>query len=125
MGNYRKLKVWQRAQAVALRIYRSTESFPIRERYGLAAQIRRASVSVVSNIAEGCGRLGDRELTRFLRIARGSVRELECQLLLSRDLAYLPQALWDELNRDIDEISRMLNGLIRSLKTRQKKTPDS
>jgi four helix bundle protein len=114
MGDYRQLKVWQRSQGMALKIYRSTEEFPVRERYGLAAQMRRAAVSVVSNIAEGCGRQGDRELTRFLRIARGSVRELECQLLLSRELGYLEQQIWTDLDRDTEEISRMLNGLIRS-----------
>lgn len=79
--------------------------------------MRRASVSIVSNIAEGCGRQSDRELTRFLRIARGSARELECQLLLSRELGYLSQDIWRELDRDIDEISRMLNGMILSLRT--------
>jgi four helix bundle protein len=64
MGDYRQLSVWKRAHDLALEIYRSTECFPARERYGLAAQMRRAAVSVVSNIAEGCGRRGDKELTR-------------------------------------------------------------
>lgn len=115
MGDFRELSSWKRAHQVALAVYRCTNSFPNRERYGLAAQMRRAAVSVVSNIAEGCGRQGDRELTRFLRIARGSVRELECQLLLSRDLGYLPPEVWSQLDTDSQEISRMLNGLIRSL----------
>ena len=89
VGNYRQLRVWKQAHKLALEVYRSTETFPARERYGLAAQMRRAAVSVISNIAEGCGRQGDKELSRFLRIARGSVRELDCQMLLSRDLGYL------------------------------------
>ena len=97
-----------------LRVYRCTENFPTRERYGLAAQMRRAAVSVISNIAEGCGRQGDRELTRFLKIARGSIHELECQLILSHDLGYLERGTWTELDSDSKEVSRMLNGLIHS-----------
>ncbi len=82
--------------------------------------MRRAAVSVVSNIAEGCGRRGDRELTRFLKIARGSVRELECQLLLSRELGYVTPGVWTKLDGDPPEISRMLNGLIRSFRVAHK-----
>src|SRR5918995_4395892 len=74
------------AHSFALEVHWCTSSFPASERYGLAAQMRRAAVSVVSNIAEGCGRHHDPEMVYFLRIARGSVREVECQLLLSRDL---------------------------------------
>jgi four helix bundle protein len=114
MGNYRQLSVWKRAHNVALRIYRATDAFPGHERYGLTAQLRRAAVSVVSNIAEGSGRQGDREHTRFLKIARGSVCEVECQLLLSRDLGYLEAELWKPLDDDCQDMSRMLNGLIRS-----------
>jgi four helix bundle protein len=76
--------------------------------------MRRAAVSVISNIAEGCGRQGDRELARFLRIARGSIHELECQLVLSQDLGYLEREAWIDLDKDSKEVSRMLNGLIHS-----------
>jgi four helix bundle protein len=89
MGDYRQLSVWKRAHGLALRIYHATRRFPDTERYGLIAQLRRAAISVVSNMAEGSGRQSDRELARFLRIARGSVCELECQLLLARDLGFL------------------------------------
>jgi four helix bundle protein len=116
MGNFRELVVWRRAQDLALAVYRSTSSFPKEERYGLIAQMRRAAVSVSSNIAEGCGRQGDRELVRFLHIARGSVRELECQLLLSRDLGYMHSAVYAKLDSESQEISRMLNRLIRSFR---------
>ena len=68
MGDYRQLSVWKRAHGLALGVYRSTECVPARERYGLAAQMRRAAVSVISNIAEACGRRGDKELTRFLEL---------------------------------------------------------
>jgi four helix bundle protein len=108
MGNFRQLTVWQRAHAFALAIHRSTNRFPGSERYGLTAQLRRAVVSVVFNIAEGSGRLNDREFAYFLRVARGSVREVECQLLLSRDLGYLHEELWKDLDATALEISKML-----------------
>jgi four helix bundle protein len=117
MGDYRQLSVWKRAHSLALGVYRSTGSFPDRERYGLIAQLRRATISVVSNIAEGSGRQSDKELARFLRIARGSVCEVECQLLLSRDLGFLPEVSWMALDSDCREVSQMLNGLIRSLRS--------
>lgn len=114
MGNYRQLSVWKRAHELVLGVYDSTSSFPNGERYAMVAQLRRAVVSVVSNIAEGTGRQGDRELARFLRIARGSACEVECQLLLARDLGYLQSERWMSLDADCQEVSRMLNGLIRS-----------
>jgi four helix bundle protein len=116
MGDFRKLGTWQRAHKLALQVYRSTQGFPENERYGLMTQLRRAAVSVVSNIAEGAGRRNDRELARFLSIARGSVRELECQLLLSRDLGYIGSADWGVLDADTQEVSRMLNGLMKRVR---------
>lgn len=116
MGDYRQLLVWKRAHDFTLGVYRSTGSFPDLERYGLTAQIRRAAVSVVSNIVEGASRHGDRELSRFLQIAHGSACEVACQLLLSRDLGYLNSDKWMTLDADCREIGKMLNGLIRSLK---------
>lgn len=118
MGDFRQLLVWKRAHGLALQVYRCTDAFPARERYGLAAQMRRAAVSVVSNIAEGCGKQADRELARYLGIARGSVRELECQLLLSRDLGYLTLDIWPTLEAESQEISKMLNCFIRSLRSK-------
>jgi four helix bundle protein len=105
MGNYRQLLVWKRAHTLALDVYRATQRFPTEERYGLTAQLRRAAVSVVSNIAEGSGRLGDREHIRFLRIARGSVSEVECQLLLSRDLGYLGSSAWTVLDGQSQDLA--------------------
>jgi four helix bundle protein len=115
MGNYHKLSVWKRAYSLVLAIYRATKRFPDHERYGLTAQLRRASISVVSNIAEGSGRQGDREHVRFLRMAHGSVCELQCQLLLARDVGYLEGSPWKLLNDDCEQLGKMLNGLIRSL----------
>jgi four helix bundle protein len=114
MGDYRQLSVWKRAHGLALRIYHATRRFPDTERYGLIAQLRRAAISVVSNMAEGSGRQSDRELARFLRIARGSVCELECQLLLARDLGFLKSEEWMALDPECREVSKMLNALIRS-----------
>ena len=119
MGNYRRLTIWKRAHRFALEIYRVTQAFPDSERYGLVAQLRRASVSIISNIVEGSGRQGDREHMRFLRIARGSVCEAECQLLLSRDLGYLERDTWSLLDGQCQELSRMMSGLLRSLRDHQ------
>jgi four helix bundle protein len=91
MGDFRDLKVWQKAHELALDIYRTTTQFPKQEMYGLVSQMRRCAVSVGSNIAEGRGRGGDIEFARFMQIACGSLTELEYQLLLSRDLKYLPE----------------------------------
>jgi four helix bundle protein len=79
--------------------------------------MRRAAVSVVSNIAEGCGRQSDRELAYFLRVARGSVREVECQLLLSRDLGYITTEVWTALDTTAQEISKMLNGFASTVRS--------
>src|SRR2546430_6003358 len=82
MKDFRKLQVWEKAHQLALALYQVTASFPRDETYGLVSQIRRAAASIPSNIAEGCGRDGDPELSRFCTIARGSASELEYQLLL-------------------------------------------
>jgi four helix bundle protein len=115
VGSYRNLRVWKHAHRFALSVYRLTDAFPDRERYGLTAQLRRGVVSVVSNIVEGSGRAGDGDQVRFLRIARGSVCEVESQLLLSRDLGYMDRENWECLDNHCQVVSRMLTGLIRSL----------
>jgi four helix bundle protein len=117
MGDFKSLHVWKRAYAFSLQVYRLTLGFPSEERFGLTIQLRRASVSIASNIAEGCGRGGDPELCRFLRIARGSAAEVECQLLLARDLGYLTSESWRQLDEEIKRISggiRRLLGALRS-----------
>jgi four helix bundle protein len=115
MRDFRKLKVWQNAHRCALEIYRHTQGFPVDERFGLTVQLRRAAVSVASNIAEGCGRDGERDFARFLSIAAGSASEVEYQLLLARDLGYLPDELHRQLDAQNNQIKRMLNSLIRKL----------
>lgn len=89
MGDFKKLTAWQKSQELVACIYRLTNSFPVQERYGLSSQMRRAAVSVSANVAEGCGRQGDVELRRFVRISLGSLAELECQVLLSANLKFV------------------------------------
>ena len=90
MRDFRDLQVWQKAHRLVLEVYAATRSFPTDERYGLTAQVRRSAASVPTNIAEGCGRDGERDLARFISIAAGSASETEYHLLLARDLEYLP-----------------------------------
>ena len=111
MGGHRDLMVWQRAMKLVKDIYRVSDQFPRREIYGLASQIRRAAVSVPSNLAEGASRNSRGEFRQFIGTARGSLAEVETQLEIARDLGYLPVQNAQELLREVDEISRMLAGL--------------
>ena len=115
MGNFRKLVVWQHAHQLSLSVYRATVSFPRTEVYGLTSQMRRASVSTGANIAEGCGRNGDRELLRYVRIALGSANELENHVILAGDLEYLPRLASHQLRQDIAVVKRMLAKLVARL----------
>lgn len=115
MGNFRKLVVWQQAHRLSLSVYRATVSFPRTEVYGLTSQMRRASVSIGANIAEGCGRNGDRELLRYVRIALGSANELENHVILAGDLEYLQRLASDQLLQDIAVVKRMLAKLVARL----------
>ncbi|HLO40958.1 MAG TPA: four helix bundle protein [Phycisphaerales bacterium] len=113
--SYKDLKAWDWAFKLGLKVYRVTETFPDRERFGLTVQIRRCAVSVASNIAEGYGRGSLQDYTRFLKVARGSLYELETQLMFAKELRYLEYASYAEVKRLLDETERTLAGLIRSL----------
>ena len=115
MRDFRSVKAWEKAHALTLEVYRATRAFPKEELYGLTSQIRRASSSIPANIAEGCGRGGDVELARFLRIAMGSASELEYHLLLARDLGLLDEPLSTRLSGDVVEVKRMLTAFIQRL----------
>jgi four helix bundle protein len=115
MQDFRNLSVWQRARQLTKTVYQITADFPGSEEFGLKSQMRRAIVSVCSNIAEGCGRRGDREFRRFLDVAMGSACELECETILSYDLAFITEALHEQILAVLIEIKRMLSGLIGSL----------
>ena len=116
MKNFRDLKVWEKAHQLTLSTYRATASFPTTEKYGLTSQLRRSAASIPANIAEGCGRDGDRDSSRFLQIGMGSASELEYHLLLSHDLGYLETSVYDELQRPTIEVKRMLSSFIRKLR---------
>lgn len=116
MKNFKELKVWQKSHELAVAIYKMTNVFPREEIYGLTSQIRRASVSIAANIAEGCGRSGQAELARFLLIAAGSASELEYHLLLSRDLELLHNDDYEKLSGDVVEVKRMLASFVSKLK---------
>jgi four helix bundle protein len=113
------LRVTGEARSLAVAVYRATSRFPAAERFGLTAQMRRAAVSIGSNIAEGCGRFGNRELVHFLQIALGSASELEFQALIAMDLEFLTEARDASLVDQIDHVKRMLVRLIKSHRSRQ------
>jgi four helix bundle protein len=115
MKDFRRLKVWERAHKLVLFVYRLTAGFPSEEKYGLTSQLRRASASVAANIAEGCGRSGDGDFQRFLDVAMGSAVEVEYFLLLARDLGFLADDSYEDANRDVQEIQRILGSLIRKV----------
>lgn len=115
MRDFRELKVWNKAHELTLAVYRSTDRFPAEERYGLKSQLRRATASIPTNVAEGCGRFTDPDRARFISIAAGSATEAEYLLMLSRDLEYLPEADYAPLDRDVNEVKKMLAGLHRKL----------
>ena len=115
MRNYRDLIVWKRSHEFVLDLYRLTNDFPRCDVFGLTSQIRRAAVSIPNNLAERCGRRGDGELGRFVRIAMGSASEVDYLALLAADLGYLPQSKYLEVVSDLNEIRRMLTGLFKQL----------
>jgi four helix bundle protein len=114
MAGYRDLKVWQAGMRLAKRVYELSSTFPNDERFGLTSQMRRAAVSVPSNIAEGHARNTNSEMIRFCGISLGSLAEIETQLLLAADLGFADAREVDDLLTLTEEIGRMLHGLIRS-----------
>jgi four helix bundle protein len=116
MKDFRTLKVWEKAHALTLTVYRATKTFPRQELFSLTNQIQRAVVSIPANIAEGCGKSGDADFGRYLHIAMGSSSELEYLLLLAHDLGYLGDEEHRSLSDSLVEIRKMLNALIQQLK---------
>ncbi|HYE24591.1 MAG TPA: four helix bundle protein [Clostridia bacterium] len=112
MGTYRELRVWQQAVDLALHVYRVTEQFPHAEQFGLTSQLRRAAVSISSNIAEGKGRHTDRDFCGFLFRARGSLLELETQILIASRLGYLGTETQNQILEESAVLGRGLNALI-------------
>lgn len=116
MAHFKELIVWQKSIGLVTKIYKVTEKFPSSEIYALTSQLRRASVSIPSNIAEGNTRRSKADYVQFLRITRGSCSEVETQIIISKNLGFIDEISFSELSSDIIEISKMLNGLINSLK---------
>ncbi len=110
---HRKLDVWQMAMDFVTQIYRATESFPREEKYSLTDQMRRAAVSIPSNIAEGAARQTKKEFVNYLHMAQGSLSELDTQLEVARRLQFLSENDWGKLDTVIQRIDKMLTGLIR------------
>jgi four helix bundle protein len=115
VSSYKDLKAWQKSMQLVQEIYRTTLSFPKNETFGLTSQMRRSAVSVPSNIAEGKGRSTDRDFVHFLCNARGSVLELETQVLIARGLGYITEQEAEALIDQTEQIGKMLNGLINAL----------
>lgn len=113
--SHRDLIAWQKAVDLCLTIYSVTKAFPSDEKFGLVSQLRRAGVSVASNIAEGYGRGTRQDYIRFLRAARGSIYEIDTQLLIASRLEYLSSESFQKIESQVNECSRILLGLIRSL----------
>jgi four helix bundle protein len=123
MGDFKDLKVWQRSRELMRLVYRIADELPQPRLVEIAAQIRASALSIPSNIAEGNGRHSDRDQARHYRIAIGSVRELEAQLILLNDLEMLSTADWTKLSADMEEVGKMRSGLLRYCARRAKPKP--
>ena len=119
LKSYRELTVWQKSIDWVEQIYQASRNFPSEEKFGLTSQIRRAAVSVPSNIAEGAARSGTKEFLQFLSVASGSLAEVETQLILAHRMKMLPEAEHETLMQEADELGRMLGGLKRSLQSKR------
>ncbi|MEO8535388.1 MAG: four helix bundle protein [Flavobacterium sp.] len=118
MNNFRKLLIWQKSMSLITKIYISTNNFPKEEVFGLTSQIRRSSISIPSNIAEGFGRGTNKDFLRFLTISIGSLFEMQTQLEIAKNIAYLNENEFNNLYEDSREVERMLVSFINKLKDR-------
>jgi len=119
MSNFRKLIIWQKAMNLVTKTYHSTKKFPKEEIFGLTSQIRRCSISIPSNIAEGHGRESNKEYLRFLNISIGSLFELQTQLEIAKNIDYLTEEDFNTLYEDSREVERMLVSFINKIKERK------
>ena len=112
--SFEKLNVWQKAKKLSVSIYKTTTSFPSEEKFGLISQMRRCSISISSNIAEGSGRHSAKDKARFIEIAYSSALELLNQSIISNDLGYLSDEIYNDIRMQLTEIAAMLDGLYKS-----------
>ncbi len=122
INSYRNLIVWQKSVALVTDIYTLTKSFPQEEKFGIVSQLNRASVSIPSNIAEGWGRKSSKNYLQFLRISRGSLMETETLLEISKNLNYINDSEFKVISDNIEEVSKILQGLIKSIQQKIKIT---
>lgn len=118
MRDFKKLEIWRRSHDLTIKIYALTKSFPRAEKFGLTSQLRRAASSVPINIAEGAGRLSQKDFARFLTISFGSISEVEYILLLVSELEYISFKDYEELDKEINEIKKMIYSYHNRLTTR-------
>jgi four helix bundle protein len=116
MKNYRSLIVWQKSHFLVLSIYQMTKTFPADERFNLVSQLRRAGTSIPTNIAEGCGKFTQRDFAKYLQDAFGSLQEVEYLSFLSKELTYVSDNHYDEINVKINEVKAMLIALIKKVR---------
>lgn len=116
MSHFRKILVWQKSMSLVTKIYKATRTFPKEEMFGLTSQIRRSSVSIPSNIAEGSGRESNKDFLRFLYISLGSIFEMQTQLEIAKNIIYINEEEFNLLYEDSREIERMLASLIKKIK---------
>ena len=110
--DYKELDIWMKARELVKSVYILTNSFPKDEQFSLTSQVRRCAVSVPSNVAEGCGRQSNKETIHFLHISRGSLFELETQLILANDLGYIQSDI-DTILEEVERVKKLLNGFIK------------
>jgi four helix bundle protein len=115
--SYKDLEVWQKSVNLVTKVYSMTAVFPQEEKYNLVSQIRRSAVSIPSNIAEGSKRKNTKELIQFLHIAAGSLSELETQIIISHNLGFIDKNM---ITKEIEEVGKMLSGLLSSLTTKHR-----
>ena len=108
MQDFKKIDIWKRSFNLSIDIYKATSSFPSHEKFGLTSQIRRAAISIPTNIAEGAGRYSRKDFANFLQIAIGSASEVDCELLIAKELGFLDKNIFDSLYNEITEIRKML-----------------
>jgi len=116
MQDFKNLKVWEKAHSFVFKIYKITNEFPKEDQYNLVSQIRRAAVSIPTNIAEGCGKNSSIELARYCQISMGSTTELEYLLLLSNELNYISDDKYKNLYNELVEIKKMLSSLLQKIR---------
>jgi len=119
MRDFRDLDVWKKSIDLVERIYEVTQSFPKQEIYGLTSQIRRAAVSISSNISEGCGRRTSKDFVQFLYNAFGSIKEVECQLIIASRLKYIDKNVFDDISNELNDIGKMLRGFIKYISEKE------